>query len=81
MPRIFPNDRGFLGDAYSKVAPFFYFGISVVSDKKDDKGENFQKVLDKGNFLFLFFSIVIPLRKNSIGRIRGCVTSMRKSDK
>ena len=45
---------GFWAAPLSK-SPQFFFGVSVVSVKKDDKGENFQKVLDKGNFLFLFF--------------------------
>ena len=32
MRRLFPNDRGLLGDAYSKVAQFFSF-VGVSDDK------------------------------------------------
>ena len=73
MRGIFPNDRGFLGDAYSKVAPIFTKGVGVAEKQKDLRSDikldQWKKVVDFydlcNNIFFIALAFVFGLSKAS----------------
>ncbi len=70
---LFPNDRGFLGDAYSKVAPIFKKGVGVAEKQKDLRSDikldQWKKVVDFydlcNNIFFIALAFVFGLSKAS----------------